>query len=215
MAKHSHDTTFDLFPLNKADGRLITEVHDADDHFRLYKVKVRVPGPSKLMTFDLKFGTRHLLCLDPYGKDTLSDNQWIERRLVGPDLVKHGWLLAVDLNSGELFVVSIQRNRKRVFAAVLHRFMNDRMERPDMLHRVPKRYLKPENIESLRSAKRPWDISFTAEALTAFHSRHYNWTELLQHSVVQLDLFKRGRKHTRKYLELWFSSNRIVEEWRD
>jgi hypothetical protein len=194
-----------LVSYSQMDNKPIAWVYDADDGWRRYKGKGKMPGPTYLRTYDLTFGgksvadddnpktiaTKKLLVLDNYGFEGMNLISEIEDRMVGKDVQEHGWQLAIDRDTGFFYRITYYTERGiKGIIAVISEFLSE-YDRSGTQHSpdrrvIPQRHLNAALL-SVRTAKRPWNIKFPNEAWASLYSREIGIPEFLSWAVVVLD----------------------------
>jgi len=189
--------------LRGMESKTLSAVYQADRGWKKTKCKVKVPPLSKLTNYDLPFGDRTLLVLDPYGNEHLSAE--MEAAIFGGIPYKsEGWTLAIDKADGKVYRLSYGREGKK-FVAVFWEYETG----SDETVRIPPSYL--DRVDELKCKKRPFGISIQEYAAIAFAEREYGYRDLRMHTVVSFDF--RGTQPESGYLEVYGDSHRLVSAW--
>lgn len=179
--------------MGAAVGKRIYAVHDADHGYYRHACRTVAPSESKLFNFDVVAGGLSLLVLDPYGDETLWPDD--RERLFGRG---ESHTLAICRKTGEIYHVGFARTGGKLVMVI--------WKVGQVTYTLPKRWLT--QLDKLKSAKRPFDLSIRDSALVSFAHREIGYKELAGELIVRLWFGNVG-------VEVWGDSYRAVTKWKD
>ena len=184
--------------LRKTEGRILTQIHFADERWSSYSCSAKIPGSKFLFNFEFTVGrgkkARTFLVLDPYGDERLPSR--VVDRFFGQGTSKDGFTLAIEKGTGFIYRVHFMTEKRKVTAVVA--------KLGESPFELPETYRK--RVDELRNKKRPFHISCPDYLLWSFIEREASFNDLQTSLVVELQ-FDGYR------LQLQAGSYREVGDW--
>ncbi len=171
-----------------------------------YRCKSKTPPKGDLFSFDLvaeglltprgfKDTNKTWLVLEDQG-NTLLTKTLTDRIFEGTGTYKHGYNLAIDRQTGQIYTAHFGRDKSINFV-VLHPVTSKGPV-------VPVGFLP--RIDKLRSKKRPFQLTLPDNVLVSFLDREIGYRDLKEQLVVEL-------RFPGQTIQLWEDSYRQVDDW--
>lgn len=184
---------YDTISYDKAHGRVITRVYDADHGWLGAECGTQVPESNMLFNFVVKFhnfevkfgpnyGTKTFVILDPYGDDLLAGDS-LNRKLFGN--TDHRTTVGIDLQDGKIYHVAFgeegpEDNRRVVMVYFAHVPGADREGQLT----IPEEYIK--HLPELRTKKRPFQWFLDERATISFIEQEVGFSSLREALSLEL-----------------------------
>jgi hypothetical protein len=179
----------------KFHSRTIHEVITAN---KTYRCKSKTPSKGDLFSFDLVAegkATKAWLILEDQG-NTLLTKTLTDRIFEGTGTYKHGYNLAIDRQTGQIYTAHFGRDKSINFVVLYSVTSKGSV--------VPTGFL--DRIDELRTKKRPFQLTLPDNILMDFLDREIGYRDLKEQLVVEL-------RFPESTLQLWEDSYRQVGDW--
>jgi hypothetical protein len=173
-------------------------IHEILTDNRTYRCKSRTPPEGDLFSFDLATKgkvPRTWLVLEDQG-NTLLTKTLTDRIFEGPGTYKHGYNLAIDRQTGQVYTAHFGRDKSVNFVALCSVTSKGPV--------VPAGFLP--RIDKLRSKKRPFQLTLPDNVLVSFLDREIGYRDLREQLVVEL-------RFPGQTIQLWEDTYRQVDDW--
>lgn len=187
--------------IRKVEGQKISIVRDLDRQWKPFHAEGLVPDSAHLFNFEVELeDERKLLVLDRYGDEGMPEDI---REFMGlPD--DGSQTLGIWKDTGQIVCIMFAREGKKIAIGV-HGFPGASWGPQNHHFCVPKKFLS--RLDELKSAKRPFDLSFVDYGWERLHSRWCGLKDFEDYLVVKLDL------HDDQFLEIGREHHRLVTRW--